>query len=191
MANGARSSRGLPGYGVRGDLAAAAQRQADRMAASRSLYHTPGLGSAVCCWASLGENVGVGADAGQIHNAFMNSSGHRSNILSTDFTEIGVGSTRGADGRLYVSEIFRRPSGAVAVAPRTVTRVSRSAPRAPIVRRTVTQPRRVASRPVVRPVRPPVSPWLSLRRTLATPRTASGGVAQALRMLRVVSSLPG
>jgi hypothetical protein len=110
--NAARSQDGLNRYVVASDLAAAAERQAQRMAARGTIYHDPALGSSVCCWHDLGDNVGVGPDATSVHNAFMASSEHRANILSTIYTQVGIGSARGADGRLYVDEIFRRPSGA-------------------------------------------------------------------------------
>jgi hypothetical protein len=112
--NAARTSRGLKAYAVRSDLVAAARRHAARMAARGDIYHNPNLGSEVGGWRSLGENVGVGGDVESIHNAFMNSSGHRANILDRTFTEVGIGTATSADGRLYVTEIFRLPSGTTA-----------------------------------------------------------------------------
>ena len=147
--NSARSSNGLAGYPVRSDLVAVARRQAARMAAAHRMYHNPNLTSEVTGWRAVGENVGVGPDVASIHNAFMGSSSHRANILSSTFTEVGVGTARGSDGQLYVSQVFRRPSGAVYTppAPRTPTtvyrrptrsvRASRSAPRQPLVKPTV------------------------------------------------------
>ena len=41
---------------------------------------------------SAGENIAMGQRTPQeVVNAWMNSSGHRANILSKDFTHIGVG----------------------------------------------------------------------------------------------------
>jgi hypothetical protein len=139
--NGARSSYGVGAYAVRSELAAVARRQAGRMAAAHTIYHNGNLGNEVSNWRSIGENVGMGGSVSAIHNAFMNSSEHRSNILSTSFTEVGIGTARGSDGQLYVSEVFRRPTGATYVAPRpkrtvvrrTPARASRSAPRKPLV----------------------------------------------------------
>ena len=52
-----------------------------------------------------GENIAINSSVSGAHNAFMNSSGHRANILSADYTEVGVGIIH--DGaRIYVSEEF-------------------------------------------------------------------------------------
>jgi uncharacterized protein YkwD len=142
--NSARSSHGLAGYAVRYDLTSVARRQAARMASSRSIYHNPNLGSEVGNWRALAENVGKGGDVASIHNAFMGSSSHRANILSTTYTEVGIGTARGNDGQIYVSEVFRQPMNATAYVPppaarrpvvrrSTSTRASRGARRAPVV----------------------------------------------------------
>jgi len=115
--NAARAAVGLPGYAYAGDLAAVAQGQAERMAARSDVYHNPNLGSEVSGWRKAGENVGAGNDPDQIHNAFMASSGHRANILSSTYTELGIGTAVGGDGRLYVAEVFRLPSSQPQTAP--------------------------------------------------------------------------
>lgn len=166
-ANGARASRGLRVYAVRSDLAAVARRQAARMAASGRLYHNPNLGSEVSGWRNVGENVGRGRDVASIHNAFMSSSSHRGNILSTVFTEIGVGTARSSSGELFVSQVFRRPSSAkssytppapapaprpvVRPAPRPATQVTRPqrASRAAVRRPATSTPRKPAAKKVV------------------------------------------
>jgi uncharacterized protein YkwD len=43
-------------------------------------------------------------------NGWMRSDGHRTNILNTSFTEIGVGFQKDAKGRLYFVQVFGRPS---------------------------------------------------------------------------------
>lgn len=150
--NGARTSRGIRAYAVRSDLAGVARRHAARMAASGSMYHNPRLTSEVGGWSNIGENVGRGGDVASIHNAFMNSSSHRSNILSTTFTEIGVGTARSSSGELFVSQVFRRPSGAATYTPppprRTVA--SRPATQQPVYR----QPQRASRSAVRRPLAP-------------------------------------
>ncbi|HTC68525.1 MAG TPA: CAP domain-containing protein [Acidothermaceae bacterium] len=114
--NQARAAAGIAPLEVSGDLAAVATRQAHNMAASGQLYHTPGLGSAVCCWVVLGENVGEGPSAARLQAAFMASADHRANILRTSFTQIGIGYAIDQHGTLWVSEVFRRPSGTVTAA---------------------------------------------------------------------------
>ncbi len=53
-------------------------------------------------YASAGENIGwesgAGDPASYINSAFMNSSDHRSNILDSHYTEMGVGSDESAPG---------------------------------------------------------------------------------------------
>src|SRR4051794_9414422 len=117
LANSARSASGLGAYAYAGDLADVALGQAQRMAARHAIFHNPNLASEVSSWRMVGENVGVGSTVDSHHDAFMNSPAHRANILSSDFTEIGVGSVIGDDGRMYVSEVFRLPEGAADVAP--------------------------------------------------------------------------
>jgi hypothetical protein len=130
--NSARSSHGLRGYAVSGDLTAVARRWAAHMAARHQLAHNPSFGSQVCCWTQLGENVGVGGTVSQIQRAFMASPEHRANILSSACTQVGIGTARGSDGRLYVDELFRRPTHtAPRAAPhRSATVVSHPALRA-------------------------------------------------------------
>jgi uncharacterized protein YkwD len=113
MANSARASAGLPALAVSSDLASAARAQASRMAASQTLAHTPNLPAVVCCWSSLGENVGEGPTTAALQAAFMASPAHRANILSSSYTQVGIGVVVDAKGIMWVSEIFRRPSGAV------------------------------------------------------------------------------
>ena len=108
---GARSSNGLPAYKIASDLASIAQSHAEAMARNHDDYHNSSLTSDACCWQSIGENVGKGPNASAIQNAFMNSSEHRSNILSSTFTQVGIGTARGSDGLLYVDEVFRKPDG--------------------------------------------------------------------------------
>jgi hypothetical protein len=150
--NSARTSRGLAAYAVRGDLVGVARRQAARMASSRTLYHNPNLGSEVSGWQSVGENVGEGSSVSGIHSAFMGSSGHRENILSTSFTEVGIGTAHSSDGQLWVSEVFRRPSGAVYTPPPPPRRTT-STTRLPVTRRASRGTRRTVPAPAV-PRRP-------------------------------------
>ena len=106
--NGARSDQGLPSLATRSDLVAVARAQATRMADSGTLYHNPNLTTDVTNWRWVGENVGYGPDVQTVHVAFMNSDGHRANILDTDYTEVGVGVVERGD-RVWVAEVFRRP----------------------------------------------------------------------------------
>ena len=56
-----------------------------------------------------GENVARGQrDAADVMNSWMNSEGHRDNILNCDFKAIGAGVTRGVDGTLVWGQLFGR-----------------------------------------------------------------------------------
>src|SRR3954463_9510035 len=89
--NAARQANGMKPYAVAGDLTAVARAHSALMASRHSLYHNPSLTTDVSNWQAVGENVGEGPDVGDIHQAFMNSPEHRSNILDHDFIQVGVG----------------------------------------------------------------------------------------------------
>ncbi|MCU9615061.1 SafA/ExsA family spore coat assembly protein [Caldibacillus lycopersici] len=56
---------------------------------------------------TAGENIAQGQTTpAAVVQAWMNSPGHRANILSTQFTEIGVGYAAGGSGRHYWTEMF-------------------------------------------------------------------------------------
>jgi uncharacterized protein YkwD len=60
------------------------------------------------------ENVASGTPAMKlpaIMQLWMNSKGHRENILNADYTEIGIGIARGQDGKVYYTQVFARPFG--------------------------------------------------------------------------------
>jgi uncharacterized protein YkwD len=56
---------------------------------------------------AYGENIAYGFSSAQaVMNAWMNSAGHRANILSTSFREIGVAVAADAAGRLFFTQNF-------------------------------------------------------------------------------------
>ena len=58
-------------------------------------------------WRTYGENIAFGyATAVAVMQAWMNSPGHRANILNPDFTEIGVGVASNAAGFLFWTQEF-------------------------------------------------------------------------------------
>ncbi len=58
-------------------------------------------------YTAAGENIAMGQrTASEVMNAWMNSPGHRNNILSPSFSEIGVGLAKGPNGRLYWTQMF-------------------------------------------------------------------------------------
>lgn len=112
-ANAERSRAGVQQLRMSSDLVAVAAKQAQAMASEGRIYHNPNLGSDVRNWRTVAENVGRGADVGQIQGAFMGSSGHRANILNGVFSEAGIATVRAGD-YLYVAEVFREPASAAA-----------------------------------------------------------------------------
>ena len=56
-----------------------------------------------------GENVARGQrDAADVMDSWMNSDGHRANILNCSFKAIGVGAVKGVDGTIVWGQIFGR-----------------------------------------------------------------------------------
>lgn len=62
------------------------------------------------CYRKLGENVGFAGTIAGVQAAFMNSPGHRANILDPAYNTMGVGVTRAADGRYFVVQEFMQYS---------------------------------------------------------------------------------
>ncbi|WMJ78834.1 MULTISPECIES: CAP domain-containing protein [unclassified Sedimentibacter] len=58
-------------------------------------------------WSAWGENIASGQNTPeQVVNAWMNSEGHRANILSTNFGKIGVGYVTDSNGTPYWTQMF-------------------------------------------------------------------------------------
>lgn len=62
-------------------------------------------------FSAAGENIAMGQKtAAQVMNSWMNSSGHRANILSSAYTEIGAGVAKNKSGVYYWTQMFIRPT---------------------------------------------------------------------------------
>jgi uncharacterized protein YkwD len=58
----------------------------------------------------IGENLAAGfTSASSVINGWMNSEGHRANILKDGYTQIGIGIKKDATGRIYWVQIFGDP----------------------------------------------------------------------------------
>lgn len=108
LINEERRRAGLPALLSYWDLVDDARAHSRLMDQTNDLHHNPALKEVTQpgYWARLGENVGRGFDVGGLHRAFMNSTGHRENILG-DFTHLGVG-VHHADGGLWVTVVFMK-----------------------------------------------------------------------------------
>ena len=114
-ANGHRSAAGRAPLVVDSRLTSAAQRHANDMANRQLMTHTGSDGTnagqrvamygyGATMWA---ENVAAGyATATDVVNAWMNSSGHRANILNPQLVHIGVAAATGSNGVVYWSMVF-------------------------------------------------------------------------------------
>ncbi|HSK23154.1 MAG TPA: S-layer homology domain-containing protein [Egicoccus sp.] len=107
--NAERVQRGLPRLQVARDLSVAARAHSVVMANLNQLHHNPALATDVTNWLRVSENVGRGRSVSSLHTAFMNSEGHRRNILDTKVTQIGVG-VEVREGTVWVTKVFRNPT---------------------------------------------------------------------------------
>jgi uncharacterized protein YkwD len=136
----------------------------------------------------------MGPDARAIHDAFMNSPAHRSNILDTDFTEVGIGTATDENGTLYVTEVFRQPLRRRVSAPVASAPAPASVSAAPVVRRV-----RHDVVPVIPAVpqhrAPAIDPVVALRHRLAAAEARAaksrhaGALSSAMTFHDVVASL--
>jgi uncharacterized protein YkwD len=118
--NAARRAAGMAGLARSVNLMSAAQLQADQMVKAGRMDHDlpsqpyPTLKTrfAAVQYAAraAGENIAEGQrSADQVIAAWMDSSRHRANILSRDYTELGTGVAAARNGRLYFVAVFARP----------------------------------------------------------------------------------
>ncbi|WOD38598.1 CAP domain-containing protein [Nodosilinea sp. E11] len=117
LVNAERRRVNAPPLVLNDRLTSAAQRHAQDMATSGRMSHTGSDGSTMRSridatqyrWANIGENVAMGQpNATAVMTAWMNSPGHRQNILNPAFTELGIGYATAA-GRPYWVQVFARP----------------------------------------------------------------------------------
>ena len=126
--NAARARHRLPPLRLNTQLSAAARLHSRAMTRRRFFSHTSRGGASFVdrirasgylagarSW-TVGENIAYGASgrssARAIGRAWMNSPGHRANILSSSFRDIGIGIASGtpvgADGATYTTDFGRR-----------------------------------------------------------------------------------
>lgn len=88
-----------------------AVRQAKKMAQQEHAFHQQlGPIMAQCGLRAVGENVAEGYPSGRsvVNDGWMNSPGHRANILNPAYRLLGIGARKGHDGRWYVAQVFGR-----------------------------------------------------------------------------------
>ncbi len=61
-------------------------------------------------FSAAAENIAMGQRSAQeVMNSWMNSAGHKANILSKSVTQIGVGAAKNASGTIYFTQLFIKP----------------------------------------------------------------------------------
>ncbi|KRA42019.1 CAP domain-containing protein [Devosia sp. Root635] len=105
--NAVRKANGAPPWTYNTRLEDAARSQARLMAQKNTMSHDLGVTlrervTAAGYLGAVGENVGKGyKDLQGIIGGWMDSSGHRSTLLSHRFVEFGLAAARGPGGKLY------------------------------------------------------------------------------------------
>lgn len=114
LVNQERAVAGIVGVEVNGKLRSAAFGHAQDMSEHRYFSHTsldgrgPGerISDAGYSWNTYGENIAYGYSTPEaVMNAWMNSPGHRSNILRESFCDLGVGFV--SEGNFWVQDFGR------------------------------------------------------------------------------------
>ncbi len=110
LTNAARTSRGLRPLTKSGCATTVAGNYAYRLAQLGTLVHNSMTKVASTCGAgAAGENIAYGnVSADQMFQMWMNSSGHRANILRADYTSMGMGAYKTSSGRWYGVQNFLR-----------------------------------------------------------------------------------
>ncbi len=120
LVNVERAKQGLGALAIKSDITRVARAHSVRMADADNLHHNPDFSTQITGWSRVSENVGVGPSVQRIHDALMDSTGHRRNILDDRVTEIGVG-VELRNSRVWITQNFRRPSSGVTVLPPSTT----------------------------------------------------------------------
>ncbi|MBG6053736.1 uncharacterized protein YkwD [Salinibacterium sp. CAN_S4] len=113
LVNEARWSQGSQGLARNSAMDAVAANWAATLAQAGTLSHNPNYsGQIPGGWVSAGENVAQGYyGAAAMHDGWMNSAGHRANILG-DFTDIGIAYLE-AGGTTWGVQVFAKYPGTV------------------------------------------------------------------------------
>lgn len=118
IVNRERANRGLPLLKLNTELSRVARFKSQDMIDKNYFAHnSPTYGSPFQMMQSFGlrfsaagENIAYGQrTAADVMRTWMNSAGHRANILSQAYTHIGIGVAKAANGTLYWTQMFMNP----------------------------------------------------------------------------------
>lgn len=127
--NDERAARGLPPLAWHEGLADIGRRWSVEMMATGEFEHSSAAFRTHQDFTGTGENILMGHQgATDAHVGWMESEGHRFNILQSDYDAIGIGVVCRNDGRMWATQIF-----GVSQAPATPPPVVDTGP-SPIVR---------------------------------------------------------
>ena len=118
LVNQERRAAGIPAMTLNAALTSAAERHANDMAATGNLSHLGSDGSSVgdrvteagYLLRGIAENVATGPQTpeGAMQN-WMNSAGHKTNILNGTYRDFGAAKAVGGRGRPYWVQVFGTP----------------------------------------------------------------------------------
>ncbi len=98
--NTERRSRGLNPLKISKNLMESARRWSGRQAEQKRMYHSG--------WPGIGENVARGQkNPSEVMRAWLNSPGHRANILNPRYSEMGAGVVVASDGQPFWTQQFK------------------------------------------------------------------------------------
>jgi uncharacterized protein YkwD len=114
LTNQVRVEAGLKPLKINSLLMKEARDQSDSMAHESTLCHTIGEGNfetrmtrSGYSYRNVGENIAQSrSSAYDVIQMWMNSEGHRSNIMDAHFEDIGIGISVSADGDAYYTQVF-------------------------------------------------------------------------------------
>lgn len=159
LANAARTEGGLTELTANSLLAQAAQAKANDMLSKQYFSHNTPSGETPWTfikatgysYVTAGENLAIDfTEAESIQTAWMNSPGHRANIMNKSFQEIGIGIAKGmynGHQTTIVVQMFGTPIAQKVVMPTEPTPVAQPAPVPVAPAPTVTNTQPVATAP--------------------------------------------
>ncbi len=116
LLNADRAANGLSPLPLDAELSAIARKKSEDMRDQGYFSHTsPTYGKPAemltafgYAFQSVGENIAHHATVEKAQAAFLSSSGHRQNMLSSSWTKVGIGVCLDANGFVYVTQLFVR-----------------------------------------------------------------------------------
>lgn len=101
--NAARTFNGLPALVLNEQMTSVAQNWSQQQASEGKMYHNPNYSNQLAGgWSGAAENVAYGYAVEDVTTGWMNSEGHRKNILG-DYNSIGIGVKDG-----YYTQVFAK-----------------------------------------------------------------------------------